>query len=72
MVGRVGKTIALFDRSKCTTELVEVIKTQPNDGEQFRYITSIDKQINFMILHGDRLICDDWVYLRKGGEFEVI
>lgn len=35
-------------------------------------MTSISKQINFITLHGDRLICDDWVYLRKNGEFEVI
>jgi hypothetical protein len=25
-----------------------------------------------VLIHGDRLICDDWVYQRKGGDFELV
>lgn len=74
MVGKVGRMVGLYDKLKDITDLVEVVKKSSNgaDNEPFRVITTIQKKINFIIMHGERLICDDWVYLKKAGSYEIV
>jgi hypothetical protein len=39
----------------------------------FRVIASIQKRVQFVMKHGDRIICDDWVYQKKiNEEYDII
>jgi len=67
LVGKVGDLLALYDRQGDKTDLVEVA-----DGDELRVVTSIQKQVHFMMQHGERLVCDNQIYLKSAGQFEII
>ena len=57
--------VGLYSFSTNHTDIFQVIIDQLG-GAKLNYLTSIPKQLKVLILHGDRLICDEEVII--GGE----
>ncbi len=64
MIGKIGDLLALYDRQADKTDLVEV-----TDGD-LKVVSSIQKEVHFILQHGDRILCDNQVFLKC--DYEII